>query len=287
MVSPRIYLLISIVAMSFTPIFVTKLTMPPSVIAMYRLILVLLLLLPLFYKHRRHFRGIAKKYIVLACFSGICLALHFLLAIYALRYTTIINNTVLGTLEPLLVFIGSMFLFGEPFRLRAAFSMAIALLGSFAITFSNVYNPSSTAADPLLGDVLTILATIVISIYMLIGQKLATHMHSNVYNFYVFTSASTIMVVTNLVTKQPFIGYESTQWTYMLLLALIPTIFGIFLQNWLLHHLSAVVLSISIVATPIGSNVLAYFFFQQVPTTIQIGASLVTMFGVLLFLTRR
>jgi drug/metabolite transporter (DMT)-like permease len=287
MILPRIYLLISIIALSFSPIFITALTMPPSIIAMYRVIFILLVLLPLFPKHRHRFRGIAKKYIAFACLSGIFLALHFILTIYALRDTTILSNSVLATLEPLFVFIGSLMFYQKKFRFRTIISIAIALIGGFSLVFSNIYTAASKVADPLLGDMLTIVATIMISMYMLIGQKLATHMHMIVYHFYVFSSASAGMIAYNLITKQAFTGYETKQWELMLLLALIPTIFGAFLQNWLLHHLSARTLTISILGSPIGSNLFAYFFYQQIPTPIQIGASLVTMFGVLLFLTRR
>jgi drug/metabolite transporter (DMT)-like permease len=287
MLSPRFLLLLSVIAMSFTPILISSLSMPPSVIGMYRLLIVLLLFIPLFIKDRKHFRLIPIKSILLACLSGLFLALHFLLGIFALRYTTIASNTILITLEPLIVFIGSIFIFKDRLNLRSAFSMLVAMIGALWMALSDFLHTNTAAPNLLLGDLLTILGTISISIYMLIGEVLVKKMHTTVYNFYVFASASFIMVITNIIAKQAFIVYSSDQWKYLILLAIIPTVFGIFLQNWLLKHLSAVVLSISILGIPIGSNILAYFLYGQVPTLMQIGACIITIVGVWMFLKQK
>lgn len=287
MLSPRFLLLLSVVAMSFTPILISALTMPPSVIGMYRLLIVLLLFIPLFIKDRKYFRLIPIKSILLACLSGLFLALHFLLGVFALRYTTIASNTVLITLEPLIVFVGSIFLFKDRLNLRSAFSMLVAMIGALCMALSDFLHTDTTAPNLLLGDFLTIMGTISISLYMLIGEALVKKMHTTVYNFYVFASAGFIMVITNIISNQAFIGYTPDQWGYLLLLAIVPTVFGIFLQNWLLKHVSAVVLSVSILGIPIGSNILAYFLYGQIPTLIQIGACIVTIVGVWMFLKQK
>jgi drug/metabolite transporter (DMT)-like permease len=287
MLSPRFLLLLSVIAMSFTPILISSLTMPPSVIGMYRLWIVLVLFLPLFIKDRNHFHAVPFKSILLACLSGLFLAAHFLLGILALRYTTIASNTILITLEPLIVFIGSIFLFKDKLNLRSAFSMIIAMMGALWMALSDFLHTNITAPNLILGDVFTVLGTIAISIYMLIGQLLVKRMHFSVYNFYVFAFAGTVLLVTNVILGHPFTGYSTEQWSYLFLLAIVPTIFGIFLQNWLLKHISALVLSVSILGIPVGSNILVYFIYGQVPTLMQIGACIVTMIGVWMFLKQK
>ncbi|WP_051272048.1 DMT family transporter [Shimazuella kribbensis] len=287
MLSPRFLLLLSVIAMSFTPILISSLTMPPSVIGMYRLWIVLILFLPLFIKDRKHFHAVPLKSILLACLSGLFLAAHFLLGIIALRYTTIASNTILITLEPLIVFIGSILLFKDKLNLRSAFSMIIAMMGALWMALSDFLHTDAIAPNLILGDALTILGTISISIYMLIGQFLVKKMHVSVYNFYVFAFSGTVLLLTNVIMDQPFIEYSSEQWGYLFLLAIVPTIFGIYLQNWLLKHISALVLSVSILGIPIGSNILVFLIYGHVPTLMQIGACMVTMIGVWMFLKQK
>jgi drug/metabolite transporter (DMT)-like permease len=287
MLSPRFLLLFSVFAMSFTPILLTSLTIPAPIIGMYRLFIVLLLFIPLFIKDRKHFQALPVKTILLACLSGFFLALHFLLGVYALRYTTIASNTVLITLEPLIVFIGSIFVFGDKLNLRSASSMVIAMIGALLMALSDFLHTDTTTPNLLLGDLLTVLGTISISIYMILGQKLVTKMHTTVYNFYVFAFASFVLFIINLIMDQPFTGYSTSQWGYLVLLAIVPTVFGLFLQNWLLKHISALVLSVSILGIPIGSNILAYFFYGKIPSLMQIGACMVTIIGVWLFLKQK
>jgi drug/metabolite transporter (DMT)-like permease len=254
---------------------------------MYRLLIVLLLFLPLFIKDRKKFHALPWKTVGLACLSGLFLALHFLLGVYALRFTTIASNTILITLEPLIVFIGSIFIFGDKLNLRAAASMIIAVTGALMMAFTDFNHIDATAPNLLLGDFLTILGTISISIYMILGQKLTTRMHATVYNFYVFAFAGLVLFCINLLSDQTFIDYPISQWGYLILLAVVPTIFGLFLQNWLLQYVSAVKLSITILGVPIGSNILAYFFYGKIPSLLQIVACLITLVGVWLFLKQK
>ena len=51
-----------------------------------------------------------------------------------------------------------------------------------------------------------------------------------------------------------------------LLMALIPTLLGHTMQNWALGYLPAYIVSISLLAEPIGSGLLAWLFFQEIPS---------------------
>ena len=64
-----------------------------------------------------------------------------------------------------------------------------------------------------------------------------------------------------------------------LLMALIPTLLGHTMQNWAIGYLPAYVVSISLLAEPIGSGLLAWFFFQEVPSFGVVLGGLVVILG--------
>ena len=51
-----------------------------------------------------------------------------------------------------------------------------------------------------------------------------------------------------------------------LLMALIPTLLGHTMQNWAIGYLPAYIVSISLLAEPVGSGLLAWLFFHEVPS---------------------
>ena len=64
-----------------------------------------------------------------------------------------------------------------------------------------------------------------------------------------------------------------------LLMALIPTLLGHTMQNWALGYLPAYVVSISLLAEPIGSGILAWLFFQEIPSFGVVFGGLIVIFG--------
>ena len=60
------------------------------------------------------------------------------------------------------------------------------------------------------------------------------------------------------------------------LMALIPTLLGHTMQNWALGFLPAYVVSVSLLAEPVGSSFLAWIFFEENPGFgVLIGGSIV------------
>lgn len=99
--------IIGIIAISFSSIFVRWSEAEVSVIAMYRLYLTNLIMLPLVWKYRTELFSLTRKQWMLILWSGIALGLHFLLWMGSLRLTTVASSTVIMTLEPILVMLGS------------------------------------------------------------------------------------------------------------------------------------------------------------------------------------
>lgn len=78
--------------------------------------------------------------------------------------------------------------------------------------------------------------------------------------------------------------YPAKEWILFFLLAVVPTLFGHTLFNWLLKWVSASTISMSILGEPVGAALLAYWIFGEVVTWSQwVGGALI-LIGIYMFL---
>lgn len=279
-VSIELLYIIGIIAISFSSIFVRWSAAEVSVIAMYRLYLTNLLMLPLIWKYRKELFSLTPKQWGGLVLSGILLGLHFLLWMSSLRLTTVASSTVILTLEPILVMIGSFFLFGAKINRAMLAGMILALIGSIAIG-SGDFKLSGTA---LHGDILSLLGTVAVAGHMLVGKQLVSTMSSFVYNFLVFFIAATTLAGYNAVQGFAFTGYAPKEWGIFLLLAIIPTLFGHYLFNWLMKFISAAAVSMAVLGEPVFASLLAWLLLKESMTGIQLVAGVAILCGVWIFI---
>ena len=272
--------IIGIIAISFSSIFIKWSEADVSVIAMYRLYLTNLLLLPLTWRYRHELFRLDRKQWALLASSGFMLGLHFLLWMASLRYTTVASSTVILTLEPVFVMLGSYLLFKTKSNKIMLIGMALALAGSFIIGAGDF----SLSGGALLGDVLSFLGTIAVAVHMLIGKQLRGAMSAFVYNFWVFAIAATSLAIYNAALGYSFTGYSWNEWGIFLLLAIVPTLFGHYLFNWLLKYMNAAAVSMSVLGEPVIASLLAWVLIKEALSLYQLAAGALILFGVWLFI---
>lgn len=279
-VSIELLYIIGIIAISFSSIFVRWSAAEVSVVAMYRLYLTNLLMLPLIWKYHKEIFSLTPKQWGGLVLSGILLGLHFLLWMSSLRLTTVASSTVILTLEPILVMIGSFFLFGAKINRAMLAGMILALIGSIAIG-SGDFKLSGTA---LHGDILSLLGTVAVAGHMLVGKQLVSTMSSFVYNFLVFFIAATTLAGYNAVQGFAFTGYAPKEWGIFLLLAIVPTLFGHYLFNWLMKFISAASVSMAVLGEPVFASLLAWLLLKESMTGVQLVAGVAILCGVWIFI---
>lgn len=277
-----IYLLffVGIIAISFSSIFVRWSSADVAVIAMYRLFLTNLLMLPFIWKYRHEMLRLNVRQWVLLVASGVMLALHFLLWMGSLRLTSVASSTVILALEPILILAGSIWLFKAKVNRMMIIGMGIALLGSIAIGAGDF----QLAGTALQGDILSLLGTIAVAVHMLLGQFLRTGLSAFSYNFWVFFVAACTLAVYNLIQGHAFSGYAASEWGIFLLLAIVPTIFGHYLFNWLLQYMNATTVSMGVLGEPVFSSLLAWVLLGESLSSLQMSAGVIILFGVWIFI---
>jgi drug/metabolite transporter (DMT)-like permease len=275
-------LTISIIAISFSAIFVKWSDAPASILSMYRMWLASILMLPIVWKKRSEFKHIVKKDWFFLFFSGFFLALHFVLWFGSLKLTTVASSTIILALQPIVSLVGGFFLFKERTSLSALMTMGIAIIGAMMIGWGDF----GLSQDAIMGDLLSFFSVIAVVGYLLIGQSIVKKISHWLYSFCVFFSASIILTIYNVSTGVSLSGYPAKEWGIFLLLATVPTVSHV-INNWLLKYVNATTISMSILGEPVGATILAVILLNERLVNWQIAGGLLVLLGVFFFLSQR
>ncbi len=275
-------LLFGVFSLSTSAIFVRLANAPSAITAFFRLFFAALLLLPFLLtskENRRQLLSLSKKQWALGILSGLLLSAHYMLWFESLRHTSVASSTVIVTLQPLFsIAIGFIFL-KERFHKLAIGGCLIAIAGCFLIGWGD-FQISSQA---LFGDLLAFLAAGFISIYFFIGQAIRKELSAVPYSIISYLSSSVLLGCCAIMERSSFSGYPAATWMAFGGLALISTVFGQFIFNWLLKWIPATVISMSILGETIGTCILAYFILNEA-ISFQQGVGITTiLIGLVLF----
>ncbi|BBI34232.1 DMT family transporter [Cohnella abietis] len=279
-IAPFLPLLVGMIAISFSPILVRYSSAPVSVQGMYRMLFTVLLMLPFGIRRIPQLRLITRKDWILLGLAGFFLALHFLLWMDSLNYTSIASSTIILSLEPVFVMIGAYFIFKERLSKLALLGLFVAIVGAFYVG-SGDFGISSKAIK---GDILSFLGTIAVAVNMLIAKRILTRVPSFLYSLIVFAVASFCFALYNLSMDFNMTTYASKEWGVFLLLAIVPTVFGHLIFNWLLQYVNPTTISITVLAEPVGASILGIILFQEMVTSSQLIGGVLIIAGLLLYM---
>lgn len=272
---------VGVVAVSFSAIFIKMTTAPAAVTAMYRMWMTACLLAPFAWRGLwREINNITVRERVLLACSGSLLAVHFILWMSSLFYTSVGSSTLMLSLQPIFALLGGLVLFSERVRKRAWLFASIAVAGTGLIGLGDVHLGGTAA----LGDVLSLLGASAAAGYMLVGQRLRPRMASLHYSFLVYIIAGVVLLLYNGVRGYSIVNISLPDWRAFVLLTLVPTVLGHTVFNTLLKYLPASTLSMSIVGEPLGATLLAYVFFGQTVTWLWYVGAILIVYGVVSFL---
>jgi len=277
--NPYLAVAAAVIAVSFSSLFVRLATAPPLIIATYRLLFTFLALAPFTLMKKGALAGLDRRQVALSALSGLFLALHFVTWFISLGYTSVASSTVLVTLQPVFVVVGSLLFFGERIPRLAAVGGGLALAGGLIIGAADF----QVGPRALVGDLLALVAAVMVSGYLLIGRRLRKDTPLEGYTFVTYGTSSLFLVGATLVTRTPFGGYPTRDWVLFLTLALVCTVMGHTVFNWALKYVQASVVSVSILGEPLGAILWAAVFLGEPPTLRQAAGGAVIFGGLYLF----
>jgi len=281
---PYLILFLGVLAVSFAAIFIRLAEAPPLVIATYRLGIASLVLIPfLIPRSKETFRKLSKNDILLLFLSSLFLALHFALWITSLSYTTIASSVILVTANPLFVAIISYFLWRERLTWLMILGILIALIGALFIAQGGF----SLSPEALLGDSLALLAAFCMGSYLVIGRQLRMRIDLGSYLAIICTGSALILLTATLIAGYSLIGYSSTTYIMLILLAVVPQLIGHSSLNLAVRLIPATFVAVAILGEPVGATALGYFILGEVPTVVEIVGGMLILGGIFMVLRQR
>lgn len=286
---PFVVLAVSVFIVSFAAVLIRVAQsegVPSPSIAMWRLSIaaailsVIVLARP---QARIEVGALGRSEITLAIGSGVFLAAHFASWIASLSFTSVASSTALVTTNPIWIALVSWLVFRERLGKWLVIGIASAIAGSALIFLSDANVIASKATpNPLLGNALAVLGSVTVCGYLLLGRRLRQSVSLLTYVWVVYLSASVTLVIFAVFSGTALTGFTPLGWASLIGLALGPQLLGHSGINWALKHVSATFIAVAILAEPIGSAVLAYFFLGERFAPLQLAGFVMLLFGIYL-----
>jgi len=273
---PYLALLIGMFAISTSAILIRHSSSEPLVIGAYRQAFATLIFLPFILKDRaEEVRSQSPFTLLVMSSTGILLGAHFSFFITSVKETSVAASVLLATCHVVYVAVLGRIFFGEVLSKKAIIGTTIALGGILTLFGGDLLdNPGNFR-----GNFFAFISGILAGLYYLSGRKLRKTISLQTYAFVVYLFSFLTMFIIVLIQNLNYDNLPISEIQLFLLMALIPTLLGHTMQNWALGYLPAYVVSISLLAEPIGSGLLAWLFFQEIPSFGVIIGGLIVIIG--------
>ncbi len=269
---------LGIIAISFGAIFI-RLVDEASVYAIsaWRVGIAFVVLLPISLR-AGSVKSISRHNLLLSLLSGFFLAIHFVLWVTSLDYTSVASSVVLVSTSPIFVGLGARLFIHEPPSRLLKISIAMAVVGSMVVGWGDM----RLGGMALRGDLLAIGGAIMSAGYLLIGRRVRRDVPISGYALATYGTATMILIVICLIMREPLAGFPRLDYTWLILLGLGPQLIGHTSLNWALQYLQASVVSIITLGEPIGATILAYIIFGEPVTAVKAAGGAMILLGIYL-----
>jgi drug/metabolite transporter (DMT)-like permease len=275
-----VLLAIAVTAVSTSAVLIRaadNLGVPALAIAFYRCALASVVLLPLlWFGHREELRSLSRTSRWLLVGSGLALGCHFAAWVSSLSYTSIAASSVLVQTMPIWVALAGP-LIGEHTSRRGWVGIVIAMVGTAVIAGAS---SGGALSNPLLGDALAIAGAIFAAIYVLIGRKVRQELSLVGYAGSVYAVAAVALGVAMLVSGTPFVGFPAEAWVLFAAMTAGPQFLGHTVFNHLLGEVKASVVSVALLAEPVGATLLGLLIYHERPGPQVVVGAIVVLAGV-------
>ena len=216
----------------------------------------------------------------LCMLSGALLAVHFWAWITSLEHTSVASSTALVTTNPLWVALVSAIFLRERPGSAAIAGIVLTLAGSVLVFAADASRTPDAAAAPMLGNALALAGAMAASGYLLVGRALRARISLTAYIWLAYSAAALLLVTAALTAGISIMSLPGSAWAFMAALALGPQLIGHTTLNWALRRLTATFVAIAILGEPVGAAILAWLFFEEGFTPLQLIGFVLLLAGI-------
>ncbi len=225
---------------------------------------------------------VTSKAYYYAIAAGIALAFHFVFWITSLSFTSIAASTTLVTTNPIWVALLSWLWFKEKIKKLTILGIVIALGGGVLIALGSG-NETTAQSQPILGNILALIGALLVSLYLILGKEAQKQgLKISSYSVIVYGTAALLLFPLPLIFGSGYTNYPQSVYFYVLLMALFSQVIGHTSINWSVRWLSPTLVALAILFEPIGSSILGFILFQEIPKKLVLIGAIIILFGVII-----
>lgn len=261
-------------------IFVKLSPLPPINTGFYRVLFSIPMLLPFIKKS--DLQSLSYKQVVIIVLAGAFLAGDLTFWNSSFSYTTVANSNLLVNLTPFTVIPVSYFLFKEKMTPKFLLGGLVTLLGVFVLMANKV----TVSPERLLGDSMSLGASVFYAMFMITVYKLRDTVKSNVIMFLSAFGTLLVLAAVIFLTEGFYVPKNFEELWPLLALALVSQILGQGLLAYCLGKVNASLSSLITLSQPVVAALYAWVIFQEHLNLQSIIAIIITLTGVYLAKTQ-
>jgi drug/metabolite transporter (DMT)-like permease len=215
----------------------------------------------------------------LSIISGLFLGAHFATWVPSLSFTSVASSVALVCMQPVwaaLIARGR----GEHVPAGTWWGVGSAVAGAVLLSGVDV----SVEPRALFGDLLALVGGALAAGYVTVGAEVRRTVPTGVYALVCYAVAAGALLVVCLVGRQPLAGsgYDATTWLALVAMVAGPQLLGHTVVNRVLGTTSPTLVSVAILFEILGSALLAWAAFDEVPPASAAPAAVLIGLGVVL-----
>jgi drug/metabolite transporter (DMT)-like permease len=281
---PELALLgLGVVAVSTAAPLIREADAPALAIAAWRnLFAVPVLVVVVLAAHRSSVARTTPRERQLTTVSGLLLGAHFATWVPSLELTTVASSVALVCSQPVWSAVIAR-LRGRQVSQREWTGIALALAGVLLLTGVDL----SVSVRALAGDLLALVGGALAAAYVAVGAEVRQGVANPVYTLGCYGVAGALLGVLALGGGQTMAGFDGHTWVVLLALTAGPQLLGHSVFNRVLPVLGATVVSVAILLEVLGSALLAWVAFGEVPQPAAVPAAVLLLAGLVVVVTDR
>jgi drug/metabolite transporter (DMT)-like permease len=253
-------------------------SLPSVVLTLFRLWLGVLVLVPVLYVTGGR---VSRSMIRSSWLGGLFLAGDMAFFFSAIKYTSVVDTTVLGAIQPILVLIVARSKLGERMTRVDVAWVVVALVG----VCLTVFGDTGSGSDKPLGDLLAVASAVCWAGYWLVSKRASDKRGALEYTAGVTLVAACVLIPVTLISREEIRLYPARDWFWVCLLALLPGSAHV-VMNWAHRHLDASVSSVIGATNPVWAAIAAWAIIGQPLTVLQISGGCVGVTAVAVIVAR-
>ena len=274
---------VGVAAVSLSAPLIREADAPALAIAAWRnLLAVPVLLVVVLVAHRRAAAALDRRQRQLTALAGVLLAAHFATWIPSLELTTVASSVALVCTQPVWSATFARWR-GEVVSRRTWLGVGLAVGGVVVLTGVDL----SVSGRALWGDVLALVGGALAAAYVTVGAEVRRDVANPVYTLGCYGVAGLVLGVLVAGSGQGLSGWDGRTWWILVALTVGPQLLGHSVFNRVLPAVGPTVVSVAILLEVIGSGLLAWWWFDEVPPGAAIPAGVLLLAGLAVVATAR